>query len=352
MKKEYIVLLCILFIVLYITHLKKSIPSVKKPCFGMQICGVGNGHISQAKSVYDILEHKYDIPIVIIHGAKKNSADSVFPKDKIVYEDGYTTQEDVNNMNILPIIKDAVKNKHTEKYENAYGVNTWLNFWVTDIHNMRTQQINISNQILLPSILVSVIVVVIKFINQVEIVSIGHPNKFSNKHVPALISTDPIDRRNVNKDIILAYSVSGSDFPYVLYKLANNYPEKSFHFFSKKHHLNFPSNVNLHNPQREKFKQLLAVAGAVLCTSGHELVQECVYNCIPVATMPCSRKQFEQRFNYKQYCEKLQFAVKMNKRTDLVKLVNRKPSEINRRFIESIQNRPSDVLKCIESCIY
>ena len=41
-----------------------------------------------------------------------------------------------------------------------------------------------------------------------------------------------------------------------------------------------------------------------LCTSGNELIQECVYNYIPVASMPCSKKQFEQMHNYKKYLSK------------------------------------------------
>ena len=50
----------------------KNVTSSKKNNYtkviGFQVCGVGNGHITQSKVVYNILIKKYKIPLVIIYG--------------------------------------------------------------------------------------------------------------------------------------------------------------------------------------------------------------------------------------------------------------------------------------------
>ena len=60
---------------------QKILKEVKKLL--VQINGVGNGHIKQAKTVYDILIKKYEIPIVIIYKKKTNSVENFLVKVKL-----------------------------------------------------------------------------------------------------------------------------------------------------------------------------------------------------------------------------------------------------------------------------
>ena len=45
-----------------------------------------------------------------------------------------------------------------------------------------------------------------------------------------------------------------------------------------------------------------------MCYLQLETIQECVYNRIPVATMACSLRQFEQVRNEDKYVNKLKYA--------------------------------------------
>ena len=79
--------------------------SLKKYICGFQVNGIGNGHLTQAKTIYTILIKKYKIPIVIIYG-RNNGYDNVFFQSKVVYHDSFTTQESINDMKIIPVLKD------------------------------------------------------------------------------------------------------------------------------------------------------------------------------------------------------------------------------------------------------
>ena len=65
---------------------------------------------------------------------------------KVIYQKINTTNESINDMNYLKVIKDFIKIKPTHKYEKIYGINKWFNFFVNDFLNFRTKQIIIASQ--------------------------------------------------------------------------------------------------------------------------------------------------------------------------------------------------------------
>ena len=90
---------------------------------------------------------------------------------------------------------------------------------------------------------------------------------------------------------------------------------------------------------KEQFKKYMKICGAVFATAGLELTQECVYNKIPIAIMPCSKVHFEQIFNYNTYIYKYNWAVPMNKNINLNNLTNRNMDTVSNKFRNDIKER-------------
>ena len=85
----------------------------------------------------------------------------------------------------------------------------------------------------------------------------------------------------------------------------------------------------------------------VFCTSGNELILECVYNKIPVATIPCSTKQMEQIQNYKQYVKILKYAISMDDSIDLDLFVNRNVNNAHHDLNATLKDRDEKILKLV-----
>ena len=77
----------------------------KKQILGFQINGIGNGHLTQAETVYDILIKKYTIPVVIIYG-KKDGYDSIFYQSKVIYHKFNSTNESTKSVFFSSIIRN------------------------------------------------------------------------------------------------------------------------------------------------------------------------------------------------------------------------------------------------------
>ena len=338
--------LCILFFLYFIYKRKllSKLPHLKKQILGFQINGIGNGHLTQAQTVYDVLIKKYKIPVVIIYG-RNEGYDSIFYQSKVFYHKINSTNESTNNMDIIKIIKDVIMIKPTRKYENEYKINKWFNFFVSDFLNYRTKQICIAPQFSLNDIKIYIILKLSKLLCHNEIISIHTPSPHTKHIVPPLINQEFINRY-IDKKTILAYSVSGNNFPKTLMKISKKYPDYKFKYFTNtKIKSKLSKNITIYKPDKINFKKYLSICGAVLCTSGNELILECVLNKIPNATMPCSNHQFEQVYNCKKYVEKLKYSELLSKSLDLEYLVNKNMRGIHLKLMKCLENKDEQILK-------
>ena len=105
---SFILLILIIALVYFVLretyYMKKPIESPLKT-IGLVVNGVGNGHITQAKTVYDILLKKYKIPIVVIWG-RDDGCDSLFKNSHVAYHKMFSNPESISQMNKSKAIKD------------------------------------------------------------------------------------------------------------------------------------------------------------------------------------------------------------------------------------------------------
>ena len=106
----------------------------KKKNIGFLVCGVGNGHLTQAKTVYNILKKNgYKIPIIVACCQKKKPKwKTIFPKCDIDHEKIPVSEEATNNMSIFTIIKffiSAYTKVNVEKYIKKYNLDMMITFW-------------------------------------------------------------------------------------------------------------------------------------------------------------------------------------------------------------------------------
>jgi UDP-N-acetylglucosamine:LPS N-acetylglucosamine transferase len=220
---------------------------------------------------------------------------------------------------------------------------------VTDFFNYRTKQIHIAYQFGVPHISIFAVFVLIILFSRSKIVTIQMPSLLTNKVIPPLIDLKKINREKIIKKLIIAYSVSGNNFPNILATLAKNFTDYKFVYFTKtKIKNNLPNNIELNIPSKIKFKNYLKYCGAVLCTSGNELITECVYNKIPVATIYTSEENFEQKHNFKKYVKKLNYALPMTENLDINLLVNRNTENAYKNLSNILKNRDEKILNLCE----
>lgn len=345
--KKILFLILVLLVIYYISlgnnFNKRSLS--QSQILGFQINGIGNGHMTQAQTVYNILIEKYKIPIIIIYG-KNKECDNVFPQSKIIYHKISSTEESINNMNYIKGVKDIISLKPSKKYENEYGINKWFNFCISDLFNYRTNQILIASQFSIDDIRMDLLINTTKILSNVTFISIHIPSKYCKYTIPPLINLEKIERKNVNKKLLLAYSTCGQNFSKHLNYLAEKNSSYRFKYFTNtKLKEKLSKNITIYKPDKIKFKRYLKICGAVLCTSGNELVYECTYNCIPSAIMPCSNKHFEQVHNCKKYVENLKYSEPLSKSLDLKYLVNKNMEQSNLSMIKCLEKRDEKVLK-------
>ena len=317
---------------------------------GFNVNGIGNGHITQAKMIYKcFMKYNIQVPIVVIYGRKQCiEITNMFPLATLIFKKTQTTNESMNNNNILKLTYDLFSNKKTLQFEKSHGINTWINFFAVDLFNTSTStKIQVSSQICLPNIELKILKLLFR-LNSQKLVSLVDNPSFVDHSIPSLISTDNISRKRINNKLILAYSVSGTDFHKTLKQIASNNPKYIFHYFTNSDvRVTLPKNCHLYKPSGE-FKQFLKICGGVLCTSGNELIQECCYNEIPVATMPCSSKQYEQVYNCNLYVNKLKFASKMSSDMNLNSFVSKNNKSICNEFKQKLRNQDNAILKILE----
>ena len=318
-----------------------------KKIIGFQICGIGNGHINQAITVYNLLNKIYEIPVVIIYGKEEKEKNIFFCNSKIIYHKLHSTLESMNNMNIKKFTKDFFMKKPTKYFEKNYDINIWLNFWISDFFNYNTKQICIADQFSMPGM--SILVNISKILSNVIPVSIHLPSKCTKHLIPPLINIKKIKRANINKKIIVAYSTSGDDFLNKLILLAKKFNSYQFKYFTNiKINENLPKNIELFKVNKNNFQKYFKICGAVLSTSGTTLTLECIFNSIPIAIMPCSKKHIEQKFNINKYVNKLKYALIINNNLNLDLLVNRNIEEYTLDLNEILKDRERKILDLME----
>lgn len=339
-----IFLILLIFYFSILINIFKPYQMSQPQILGFQINGIGNGHLTQALTVYKVLIKKYKIPIVIIYG-RNEGYDNVFSQSRVIYQKIYTTQESINDMKLLRTLKDIVKIKPSRKYENEYGVNKWFNFFVSDFFNFRTKQIQIANQFSVDNIMNDILINTTKFLSNCVSVSIHLPSKHSKYTIPPLINLIKINRNNINKKLLLAYSVSGQDFPKKLECIAKQNPTYQIKYFTNtKIEIKLSKNITIYKPDKLDFYKYLQICGAVLSTSGDTLPCECAFNSIPSAIMPCSKKHYEQVYNIKKYVKNLKYSELLTDSLDLEYLINKNMKESNLNIIKSLKNRNNQIL--------
>jgi len=332
-------------------------------CF--TVLGVGKGHITQAKYFYNLLISKkeYDIKFINIicryEIFKKNIKNYklIFPDCKIKNINIKSTENDISNIfniNIISnfkIIYDSLLTKDTNFIFKKYKIDLNIGFFIPKLFLKKpsVKTIDIANQYSVNSFLIDMLGYN-KLANNITPISIINKNKFSKYVLPSLISNVKLTRHNVDKNICVAYDVSNIHFAKKLNIVAKNNPKFKIYFFmNEKPSINLESNIKF-KFSSTKFKKYLNKASCVLSTSGHTLVQECVYNNIPIAIMPCNKSHFEQLSNYKNYIN-LKYAVPMDKNIKLNKL---RKLNINNKLLElekTLKNRDKIIMDILDKLV-
>ncbi len=317
-----------------------------KDILGFQINGIGNGHITAANVVYDVLIKYYEIPVIIIYGKNYNHN---FSKDKVKYINIKTTNESTNDMDLYKITQDIIKPKKSYKYEKKYNINKWFNFCIIDFFNFRTKQLCITHHLSIDNKLIDILTMASVAFSNIKLISIHTKSKHTQYVIPPLIELNKLDKnRTIKKKIILAYSVSGTDFQNAIYIIAKKNPLYQIKYFTlSKIKYDIPENITLYKPDKKEFKNFFNCCSCVLCTAGNELILECVYNNVPVATMPCSSDHFEQVENCKKYVNKLKYAYLIYDNLKLDELASKDTTLSNNHLNESLRDREK---KIIELC--
>jgi hypothetical protein len=246
---------------------------------------------------------------------------------------------------------DLISVKPTKVYEDSHKVDFWINFFIADLGNFRTTQLLIANQMATRNLKMLTAIYFAQHTSNTRCVSIAQPSMITSDMLPPLIETNVLFSIPEPKHIV-CYSVSGEDFPRTLKYIANKHPDYTFDYFLNYiHSYSYctPPNVRVHKTSKNAFQEHRCRAAGVLCTSGHELLQECVFLGIPVALMPCSGAQEEQVENFEYYTTK-GWCVEMNEELDINNLIESDVSEQQEDITKLIDGREEKVIRLIEGC--
>lgn len=316
------------------------------------ICGTGNGHVTQALTIYKMLKsNNFQVPVIISVGREsKYEWEEIFKDADYYHIFMPVSEEEMNTLNFISqvnFLRAFYEKVNLDQYKTKYGIDMFISFWTPNFStSVSVPFISIASQFTLENKALSFLINLYKK-KQIP-VSIGTPNKYSPYWIPYLIDDKKLVRENNGKKICLAYAVSGIDFQKNLCSIAMGNKDYEIHFFFKtKPVKNFPRNVIYHKTSRVEFKKYQEIANCVLCTSGNELIQECIYNGIPVASMACNKSHFEQVANQQKYCDRLKATVLMSPTLNLDELSNRDVSIYQKQMESSIENREDKIISLI-----
>jgi UDP-N-acetylglucosamine:LPS N-acetylglucosamine transferase len=332
---------------------------MKNICFFVN--GIGNGHLTQADTIFNILQgtNNYNVKIVYIINNKnifndnlklyKNKFKNTKIKNISINSNESTISNIYNPINFLKMIKDFNKVKIDEQLLISRKIDLIISFFIPKffIKKINIKCIDIACQYCINNIIIKILSYN-KIYNNIIPVSIGNKNIYSKYYIKSLISLEELDRKNVNKKIALAYNAFGDNFTNILNKIAKNNKEFKIYLFMKENPKKKLEDNIIFNYCSNKFKKILKIASCVLCTSGNELIQECVYNNIPVATIYCSNKHFEQVYNYNNYIKK-KYAIHMDENLNLEKISKINNIKISNKFKKRINNRDKEIINIIDN---
>ena len=319
----------------------------KEKIIGFQINGIGYEHIQQSKILYDILIKHYKIPLVLIYG--NNSTNGViYQSSEVCFQPYISNETRVKKGDILSISADLISVKPTSEYERSHQINYWINFLVGDLLNFRTMQLVFANQISINNLMYSAPLYIIGHLGNTRLVSITKQSMITPYNVPPLIETNGLESAPEPYNIV-CYSNYGEKFPRILQKIAKQNPHYIFHHFHNyNHHFYMPTNVIKHECSKSTFKNHQKKACAVLCTSENELIQECVFMGIPVATMASSISHKEQMENFEYYITN-GWCTALKDDLNIRKLIKKDVSRQQNEIQQLINGREERILKLLET---
>lgn len=323
----------------------KNIYKKKNKNLGLLINCFGIGHLTQANNFYKISKKNgYNISVIILFSNKFiDIKEYNFNKEKIIKIHMDIKEKDAGNLDSYSIIKYLLFNTISNKNNvNNYGVENkvdlWINFFAPAM-NLDIKTLLISRQSSHKMSLINNYITNYFISYNLIHVSILKKNMFSDYWIPSLINNKKIIKNNIKNKICVAYYSFDGPFMKILKKIAINNSDFKIYLFKNKKFDDLPSNIIVKNISKIEFKNYLKICSCVLCTSGNELIQECVYNYIPVATIPSNNNNWEQVENFNFYCNELQYSEKMKMNTNLESLSNKNVKRIGDEFNKSIENR-------------
>jgi len=323
----------------------KNIYKKKNKNLGLLINCFGIGHLTQANNFYKISKKiGYNIRVIILFSNKFiDTKEYNFNKERIIKIHMDIKEKDAGNLDSYSIIKYLLFNTILNKNKvNNYGVKNkvdlWINFFAPAM-NLDIKTLLISRQSSHKMSLINNYITNYLISYNLIHVSILKKNMFSDYWIPSLINNKKIIKNNIKNKICVAYYSFDGPFMKIIKKIAINNSDFKIYLFKNKKFDDLPSNIIVKNISKIEFKNYLKICSCVLCTSGNELIQECVYNYIPVATIPSNNNNWEQVENFNFYCNELQYSEKMKMNTNLESLSNKNVKRIGDEFNKSIENR-------------
>ena len=324
------------------TIIDKDIYEKKNKNIGLLINCFGNGHLTQADTFYKILKKiGYRVNIIVLFSNKNiNTEEYYFKDEEIININVKINEKNAGELDTFSIFKYLYYNlKNNYNKVNQLGIENNIDLWISffaPVYNTQKKMLVISRQIAHKNSLLNNSVLNYFISYNLIHVSLLDKNIHSDYWIPSLIDNKKI--RKKSKNICVAYYSFEGPFINILKKIANNNPEYKIYLFKNKKFDNLPKNIIVKNISKIEFRKYLGYSSCVLCTSGNELIQECVYNYIPVATIPSNNKNWEQIENFNFYCNKLNYSEEMKENLNLNVLSNKNVKDIGDKLNKSINN--------------
>ena len=262
-------------------------------------------------------------------------------------------EEDISNLNIINGVKIAINSYKNYTfdysiYRKKYNLSLWISLFFPTLYKWKIPYIDIANQYIIDNWIINFIVKISKSIP----VSILFKNNYSKYYIPPLINNKLLNKKSNTRKICLAYAGEHFHFEKKIIKIANNNKKWEIKYFARNQtNKNFPKNIKIFKPSKDKFLKYMKLTKCVLCTSGFQLTQECIFNNIPVAIMPCSQQHFEQVFNFNKYTKILKWAVPITSNLNLDKLSKRNINKYTNNLKKLLLNRNQIIKKNIKKII-
>lgn len=324
------------------------------------INGIGNGHLTQAKTTYNILKKSCHIPLVLIFGHKNDYIKESFPGSNVLIIPTKCREHDIEQLNLLPILNDIAGNisfsQQINNLTKRYKISLWINFFWVSFLETNIPQVIIAEQFSIQNPMIATLILSLKLMANVKIISLTFDSPFTKYKIPALFNLDKIrfPKDDIQGQDIVCYNNSGTYFLNFILHLSQKYPEYNFHYFGHQIPNLFSNqkspNLNFYLCDNNRFNNLFSRCRAILCTSGNQLIQEAVYYGIPIASCPCSLKHLEQVYNHRRYLD-INWIEDLNNNLNLTQLINKKMTTFQSRLKMSVVNRDKKVIDLLNKII-